>query len=258
MRVPLFRSLRRLPLAALAATLVVAARPGRAAAQPSYGLEGYTLTFLQPTGSGSTTDSFDIFVRLARDASATPFTYDSTATSTGFGLPAGLLPTDVYDPSIPASVPFASYSRVTSSIAFACYGTFEGPCGSPPPYDLQWGGTTEPSAADVLTLAPGGSLDFLFGTFLPHGGVAAPGVYTAPVVWVTLNVDGADAQGQPLYATTYLAGTCGGFGYDPTTGCGFTRAVAGVTAAPEPATLVLSATGLLALAGVARRRRPTA
>jgi len=242
------RPFRSFVVAALGLALL--APTGQAAAQGG-GVAGYSMTFLQPTGTGSTTDSFDVWVRLSRDPSADPFTFDPTSPQTAWGLPSDIVPASYWDSATNDMVPYASYTNISPTLGYTCIGSFGGGC-SGTPYSFNWG--TAPDAATVFGLAPGDHVDFKFGTLVPVGSVA-PGTYDLPLVWTLVDVFGTGPDGSDHDSMVYLAPTCGGFALTP--GCGFTRTVGGAaTVTPEPASLALVGTGVLALGvGAVRRRR---
>ena len=68
--------------------LTIAAVAALAAASPAHAqLPGVTATFLQPSGTGSTTDAFDVWVRLSLAAGSPAIQFDGSSPGTNFGLP---------------------------------------------------------------------------------------------------------------------------------------------------------------------------
>jgi hypothetical protein len=228
---------------------------GPTAAQAQY--PGLTLSFIDRTGTVAPTDVVPVWVRLALAPGADPLTFDGNAPGSDpgflFGLPASLIPTTGNLVAPPGTtVPFAEYTSATTNTARTCSGTFSGtpgdPCG-PGAYTFTFG----PFFNTTLTLDPGQSTDFLFGSFTPNGGGAAPGTYRFYGATVTLNVFGEDATGAGVANYfVFLSSTTCATGDDA---CAFTRTVAAVSAVPEPSSVALVATGLVALAWRVRRRR---
>lgn len=155
------------------------------------------------------------------------------------------------NPSGP-DVAFASYSSAWLTVGFGCSGTFTAVCNNGPPYDFTFADLS-PIAGTAFSMQPGGSFDFMFGTFTPTGGIAPPGTYEYDGVVVQFLVRGYDADGNNLDTWVRLASTCPN-GVTPD--CAFTRTVIGQpgTAVPEPANVALLVAGLMGLAVAGRRR----
>lgn len=226
------------------------------------------LAFITPTGTVSPTDVIDVWVRLTLDSGSAPLQLDSTLP----GL--GVNPAD-----IPAE--WVSLTGAYTNTSFLCSGTFTTRCDGPP-YDFSFNASGPDSfnfLADI-TIDPGESRDYLFGSFTPSAGSVAPGTYTFynakfflvldglvpqtepqldengnpvldengnPVVVPVLDENG-DPVLLPVEQSLSIAETCP----TQTSDCAFTRTVSAV---PLPAAAWLFGSGLLGLIGVARRRR---
>ena len=145
--------------------------------------------------------------------------------------------------------------------SFECSGNFVSGCG-PGAYMFDFN-FASPSfvGAQNLDLQPGSSSSWLFGTFRPVGGAAAPAVYTFynaafffQFSQPNLNPD-AENPGDTLRGSIMIAETCPQ--QNPT--CAFTRTVLAAPggAVPEPATWALMILGFGG-AGIALRRRRVA
>ena len=214
------------------------------------GYPGLSLSFAQPSGSARSGDPIEVYLRLSLDPGAASLDFDGTSGRTEFGLAPGTLPTtgNGTDGSLGS---FASYTRAFTNTSWVCTGTFTNGCG-PGAYSFDFhtsdsDGKPTFNFLKHVKLAPGQSLDFLFGTFNPVGGAAPVGIYSFSYASVDIQVAGLDAKGHALYGGLGLAGTSG----DPS----FTRLV---TAVPEPERGALMLAGLGVLAWAARRRRVAA
>lgn len=231
------------------ASLLVAFSPAHAQ------FPGLTASFLEPSATVAPTDAIDVWVRLALAPGAAPLQFDGLSPATDFGLPQSALPTGGSAPGIGFNIPFASYTSARTNVSYVCTGTFTAVC-SPATYAYAFNpsnsGPATPTFAfrSAFTLLPGQTFDFLALTFTPVGGAAAPGTYTLYDIWATVEVTGLDAQGNVIRGSRPLASTCS----TGNAACAFTRTVAATTV-PEPGTVALLSTGLLTLAGLARRRR---
>jgi hypothetical protein len=237
--------MRRRHLLALA-SLAFALGPAAARAQ----FPGLTLTFLQPTGTGSPTDAFEVWVRLALDPTApAPLTFDGTAAAP-FGLPPAFIPTIGYHLStnLATSAPFASFTYVQTISSTFCTSTFFD-CFPGAPYAFDFNPASGYDFNQTFTLLPGESLDYLFGTYTPTPPGAPPGTYRLFDAHASLRFDGVDASGEAMYTIVALTRTCPT--NDPT--CAFTRTV--LATVPEPGAVVLVATGLVGIGWLSRRRR---
>ncbi len=224
------------------------------------------LTYRDPTGVVSPTDSIDVWVRLTLDPQSSPLTLNSSVP----GL--GVDPSDVPDSWYALTGAFLSPST-------GCWGTFIGPTCSAA-YSLQPLGPGYPNGlSDVqdLLLAPGQSYDYLAARFVPVGGYATPGEYihfehqlgivltgTIPTDYQplldefdnevydedgnTIEVPLSELVGVPTRFYTVVTGM-GDFRQTQDSGIAFQR-----TVVPLPAALPLCASALLTLAALRRRK----
>lgn len=247
----LFTSLRRLSLMAA----LLASSLGSAWAQaPASSL---SLVFTEPTGVVGPTDSIPVNLRFTNNDPTLEFIVDNSLPNMGLDL--AMLPTtgQYYDEVLNETfydVPFVSYTGAYLGTGFGCSGTFTaaGQCTEGPPYTFEWG----PFApfGEPFHLAPGASVDYLFGTFVPSAGPVAAGTYEfyRSVAW--LNVYGLDAEGHQLWGYNFPAMTCNG---DSAEQCANTGFFSRVVAVPEPGSYALMALGLALVGWRARRQIAT-
>lgn len=202
-----------------------------------------SLTFKDPSGVVSPTESIDIWVTLSLAVDSDPLKVDRDA-GYPFGLPTSFIPTHTF-----TGTPFASYSTVSNFSGRTCNDTFmNSDCsdGSNYRFNYNFGANSFSWAVnDPAGMDPGESRDFLFGTFTPVG-AAALGEYTLFNVRYGLFFQGLDAKGNSIDDWTTLASTC----ESSSSVCAFTRTV--VSDVPLPAAALLFASGL-GLLGAARR-----
>ncbi len=207
-------------------------------------IPGLTLTFDTPTGTVGQHDPIDVFMTLTLDPSANPFSFDGT-NPPDFGLDPLVIPTMGDLESDGSAATFVGpFTAVFLNIQLDCSGTFNN-CLPGPAYTFAAGTL---GGTQHFSLSPGGSFGFLFGTWSPSGGTAAPGTYTMQPVDVIAEFVGVDGDGHAMTDNVDLARTC--------STCTFTRDVTpDVSATPEPATFGLFATGLGVVGFVRRHSR---
>ncbi|MEO8623132.1 MAG: PEP-CTERM sorting domain-containing protein [bacterium] len=258
-----------------AAAVALSVPLSTAVAQPSSNVPGLHASYLQPTGTGTTHDAFDIWIRLTLDAGANPFMFDGDSPGTNFGIPGLTLPSQgsYFDGTNYQSLAFDSYSFARTTVALECSGTFFTSCGGTPyVFDFYYCGALAPCflGQNTFTMAPGSTYDYLFGTLTPAGGTAPAGTYNLYNAATWLSVVGTghevdangndvlDANGNQILHTDLnayvdLAVTCGAGANNPS--CNFIRTTTDDTVVtPEPATLGLVGLGLFAIGGLRRRR----
>jgi hypothetical protein len=275
-------------LAVLASSAAMLAMPVQAAQFSG------SLQFLEPTGVVGPTDSIPVWIRFTLD----PDSPDPLLITTDggdappFGIPLEYYPTEFFLDEGSGDVPASTFSlqSVFLNTAFLCSGTFTSSCTQGPPYRFDFNTSPPdsinflPTSGTTLSLQPGESRDYLFGSFVPSDGPVAPGSYFFYGSYLSLNFQGFseelrtvldddgnpvqllddngdpvfDNQGNPVFETQFefisarasydIAGTPCGFGAGPDCVGAFSRTVVPV---PGAVWLLGSAVGLLGW----RRRR---
>ena len=248
--------LRRLTAGALCAAALIAA--------PSQAAVIGTLTFNTPTGTVFSNENIDVYVTLHLDAMS-----DAVITDALRNVTSGLSNQDIIDASPDPLNPFdpalVTHSNVNNY--YSCSGTFTGaPSGAcdPGAYQFTFNTTDGPQTffnAPNLDLQPGTDHIFLFGTFSPVGGNAAPGTYTFynlgfffQFQQTNPNYDSTDPTSPPVLfgQTPAFAQSCS----NSDASCAFTRDVLSAPGVvPEPGTWALMILGFGGAGAMLRRRR---
>lgn len=207
------------------------------------------LSFTAPTGEVLNTEVVEVGLRLTLDANSPALSFSSQPLT---GFDPSVLPTNGYyyppngDPR--ELRPFASVFSANLNVYAGCSGTFIANCvAGQNEYTFEFNfGANSVIGQNNANVAPGGTLDFVLGSFTPKAGGATPGVYNFSVAGLTLEFVGLDASGNVIFTDgELLAATCAT--------CEFTRTVSAV---PEPGTYGLMLMGLAGMAAFVRRRSP--
>ncbi len=229
--------LRALAALTAAGTLAMSGAPAQAVVNA-------TLSFVTPTGIVGPTDAVQIYARLTLAGDS-----DALATDSSGRIISGI---DDADWTV-AGIDPAQISYTFLNVFLQCGGNFLTACTGGPAYEFD-----VPIAYYLrdFSLQAGQSFEFLYGTFTPTGGVAAPGDYS----WYNMGIyaGALDENGNafqtagpdPREITINVAQSCPG----QESSCAFTRTVVETAAVPEPASWALMIGGF-ALAGAAMRRR---
>lgn len=205
-----------------------------------------TLTYLEPTGTVSSTDTIEVWARLTLTEDSDPLFYDRDDIDGNFGW--ANLPTEGYNTETWEIGTFEYYTWSGLFASRGCSGTFSDGC-SDTPYDVSQFESTWFEIDNPFELLPGESADFLLALIIPKDGWAAPGLYTLYNMGLGIFVQGFDGDGNKLEADLVVFNTCLG----DLPGCAFTREV--VSEVPVPAAAWLFGSGVLGLAGMVRARR---
>ncbi len=238
-------------IAFFAGAILLAAAQASADVQPAR-WSSLSLTFLQPTGVVGPNDNIDVWLRFANTDPSGAFTVDNKLLNGGLNsadLPTQGWGTDAGGTSFYAD--FASYTTFSLATWFGCSGNFTKTCADGPPYSFAWASGSP--LAVPFSLAPGQTLDYLHGSFIPSAGPVAAGDYYFYRSLISIDVNGLDTAGNDLRQLVWLTQTCTG---DSVAACAsqsyFTRTVGAV---PEPGTYAMMALGLAIMAWQLRRRR---
>ncbi len=237
-------------IAGAACALALLAAPAQAAV---FG----NLAFDTPNAVVFSNQDIEVWLTLTLDANSDALVTDVSGITTSL-TPAEIATVtynsnlDTFDPNL--------ISDVIVNNSFECSGNFVSGCG-PGAYMFDFN-YASPSfiGAQNLNLAPGSSSSWLFGTFRPVGGNAAPDTYTfynANFIFQfsqpNLNPD-MENPGDTLFGSFNIASTCPGQNND----CAFTRTVLaapGGGAVPEPATWAMMIIGFGGVGALMRRNR---
>jgi len=144
-----------------------------------------TLEFIEPTGVVAATDTIPVWLRFTLDPNSDPLAFDAYTDA-----PYGLVPDSYSDIDFIDENGFFRWGSMTDltnaivNTSFSCSGTFTNGC-DPAAYEFHfhipnYGDPSAPPGMVLrpeLTLAPGESVDYLFGEFIPVGGSAPAGTY---------------------------------------------------------------------------------
>jgi hypothetical protein len=225
-------------------------------------LASLELAFTQPTGTALATDPIPVYVSLTNTDPTRAFVVND------YEPLSGLNPADVPTTMLVSDWPedtyhvesIAYFSSITLYTTRSCSGTgtFTDGCRDGA-YHLQLADNPFPQRYE---LAPGATHTYLFATLVPVGGHATPGRYEFYDSSVGISFIGYSINGDLYMGFQTAASTCSASSAAYCAANGLSYFSRTVTAAvPEPASVLLLVTGVLALIGRARGRRtgsPTA
>lgn len=167
------------------------------------------LTFIQPTGTALATDSIDVRVRLTLNTDSEPLIISG-------GVPQWAYSVADFNTSSSADR-YLSITSVNTNIYFTCDSTFTNVCGEGAyKFEFNTSGIDGFYNLTDITLAPGASFDYLFGTFKPMGGVAPEGTYTFYNSGAMVQAAGQGYRAQRNTDGSYVTDTVnGGYVYEP-------------------------------------------
>ncbi|MCX6592944.1 MAG: PEP-CTERM sorting domain-containing protein [Acidobacteria bacterium] len=203
------------------------------------------LTYAQPTGTVTATESIPMLVTftadpsyaLVTDASGTPLLGGPSLAQIIANLDAGLPST--IDPTVDTL-------RIALTNPFRCGGTFTTVCLDGPPYSFDFFPGYQ---FGDLNIPAGGSFTFNHGSFNPTGGKAPAGTYTydgSMLGFVVLDLDVLDSNGNATWIAYVPLGDAAA------SGSSFTRTVL-PSSVPEPGSMTMIGLAVAALALRLRR-----
>lgn len=225
--------------------MLVAAFPATSQAQ----ITG-SLIFTEPHAWVTDTENIEVRLRLTLDEDSSSF----DVSDTDFWLDY------INNNSIPGyDSNFVAIDWSYISSWYGCSGSFSAVCTDGPPYKFEFNTSgTDDDLHSLVSLAPGESIDYLFGTFIPSNGAVAPGTYYFYNAGVDFVINGYTQEAldngtnsEEIRITLFQ--TACGWGE---AGCNaaFSRTVI-AAAVPEPSSYALMGLGLGVLAYSARRRK---
>jgi hypothetical protein len=165
-----------------------------------------TLEYVTPAATVSITDTIEVRLRLTLDPSSDPLALTGIPFSDPpFGVPPGNYPTEFQasDGGESAQTYTGTFTELTAvflNTYFECSGTFTSNCTGGPPYTFHFNlsGPDSINFLTDLTLDPGESREYVFGSFTPDGGAAPPGTYYFYNTGISLNFRGTAQTEEPV------------------------------------------------------------